>query len=135
MSSPTAAEQLPHWDMSNVYSGLEGADYAAGFQRFSQLLGDLERSFDRLNIRRLPEPPGTASEELAANLAGVIEQLGEVVKLGETLSAFAYAYMTTDSYNAAASREVSRIEVLDTRRQQLGVRLTGWLGSLTPRLH
>jgi pepF/M3 family oligoendopeptidase len=50
--------------------------------------------------------------------------------LAETLESFIHGYVTTNSYDALAQREASRLDLLDTRRQKLSVRLQGWIGSL-----
>ena len=50
--------------------------------------------------------------------------------LAETLDSFIHAFVSTDSYNALAAREASKLELVETRRKQLHVRLQGWLGAL-----
>ncbi len=130
-------EKLPHWDLSNVYSGLEAEDYQRDFARLQQSLSDLERLFDAQNIRRLadsPPPLRQPGAELSELLATVLEQVNQLSRLAETLSSYVYAFYSTDSYNAIAAREVSKLELLGVRRSQLAVRLQGWIGSLAPRL-
>ncbi len=57
-----------------------------------------------------------------------------MARLAETLSAYVYAFYSTDSFNAVAAREVSKLDLLGVRRSQLGVRLQAWIGSLAPLL-
>ena len=40
-----------------------------------------------------------------------------------------HAIFTTNSYDTLAVREMSKLEILDTRRNKLDVRLQGWIGS------
>ena len=108
LALPTS-DSLPRWDSSNVYSGLEAADYRAAFARLDHLLAELERHFDQHQIRRLAElPPAADKAVLAELLADVIGGISAVNRLAETLNSYAYAFYSTDSYDAVAAREVSQ---------------------------
>ena len=129
----STSETLPRWDVSNVYSSLEGDDYRAAFAELDGSLTSLESSFDENGVRRLPNAPGDDAAtigDLTATLAEAIKQTNEVARRYETLESFVHAFFSTNSYDAVAARETSRLEVLDTRRQNLTVRLKGWIGSL-----
>ena len=52
-----AHDQPTRWDLSNVYSGLEGDDYAAAFAELEQQLSDLQAFCDDRQIRRLNDSP------------------------------------------------------------------------------
>lgn len=131
---------LPRWDLSNVFSGLEGEDYRTAFARLESLIAADERFYDERNIRRLTAQstnvgatnaaPTNVAEVAAADLlADILRRANEAARLAETLDSFIYSYLSTDSYDAAAMRETSRLELLETRRQKLAVRLKGWLGA------
>ncbi len=122
------------WDLSNIYSGLDADDYRAAMSDLERQLTDLAEFFDRGGIRRLAEPPSDEVSTLAATLAEALERVNRLLTLSGTLESFVYGCVTTDSYDALASRELSKLELLDTRRRQLRVRLDGWIGSLGPRL-
>jgi pepF/M3 family oligoendopeptidase len=124
---------LPHWDLSNVYAGLEADDYRRDFARLDEGLHRLAEQFDAHGIGRLaeaPSQPGAIRETLVA----IINRANELSRLADTLSAFVYAFFSTDSNDTIAAREVSRLELLAVRRQKLDVRLRAWIGSLTPWL-
>ncbi len=74
------------------------------------------------------------SNALRETLSAVLTRLNELGRLADTLSAFVYAFFSTDSFNAVAAREVSKLELLGVRRQKLDVRLRAWIGSLSPWL-
>jgi hypothetical protein len=46
-----ASEALPRWDTSNIYTGLDAADYQAAFRQLEQQTAELEAHFDQHNIR------------------------------------------------------------------------------------
>ena len=131
---PTTPEKLPHWDLSNIYTGLTAEDYRNDFSRYQSQLDNLEKYFADHSIGRTENDPPGDNDRLAATLAETLNRLNDLSLLGETLSAFVHAIHTTNSYDADAIRETSKLEILGTRRQQLEVRLKGWVGSLGDRL-
>ena len=135
MQSTEAEIDLPsRWNLANIYGGLEADDYRQAVARLESLLAALELLFDRHGVRRHEVMPEEASSVLAARLSEVLQAVNDVWRLAETLESFVHAYVTTDSYDPLAQREMSKLELLDTRRQKLGVRLQGWVGSLAPRM-
>ncbi|HVW35915.1 MAG TPA: M3 family oligoendopeptidase [Pirellulales bacterium] len=128
-----SADQPTRWDMSNVYSSLEGDDYRAAFARLESELAELAAFCDSHGIRRLSEPPA-AGAALAMTLVEAIERVNSTARVAETLDSFIHAFVSTNSYDAIAAREASKLELTDTRRRQLHVRLQGWIGSLAPWL-
>jgi pepF/M3 family oligoendopeptidase len=127
-------EKLPLWDLSNIYAGLAADDYHHDFARYQSLLDKLEQHFQAQSIGRGGQAIDRDNGKLAGALADTLDQLNELSLLGETLSAFVYGVLTTNSYDADAIRETSKLEILGTRRQQLEVRLKGWVGLLGDRL-
>jgi pepF/M3 family oligoendopeptidase len=127
-------EKLPHWDLSNIYGDLTASDYRDDYRRYETLLGSLEKQFDAHAIGRAKKPSAGNDRALAETLAGTLERLNELALVGETLGAFVYGVLTTNSYDADAIRETSKLEMLGTRRQLLEVRLKGWIGAMAERL-
>jgi len=128
----TQAETLPRWDTTNIYASLTSADYAAAQSELAARLDRLEAYFDEHNIRRVEHVAGQGN--LGDALSEALEQVNALTRLAGTLQSFVYAFVSTDSYNAAAARELSKLEIVDTRAQKLRVRLQGWIGSLGPQL-
>ncbi len=130
---------MPRWNTANIYSGLEAEDYRGAFAQLERDLEALALAFDQRGIRRpsaaeaaalAAAPHGAIAGSLELALAG----LNNLARLVGTLDSFVHAFLTTDSYNALAARETSRLEIIGTRREQLDVRLLGWLGAIGPRL-
>ncbi len=137
IAAPTTAKEtaaLPRWDLSPLYGGLDSAEYRHAFTHYERSLIELEAAFDRRNIRRPSVPISATNDELTATLETLLPQLDDALRLAETLDAFLYGLITTNSYDAAANAEYSKLELLGTRRQQLFVRLKGWVGGLEPQL-
>ena len=124
------ADILPRWNLSNIYSSVEGDDYRTAFAKLVADVSAVERLFEEQGIRRLAAPPARANERFAKAAAEIIEKLNAQALLYETLESFIHGLVTTNSYDAAAARELSKLELVDVRRQQLDVRFRGWIGSL-----
>lgn len=129
--SASAVGELPRWKTDNIYSSLEGDDYRAAMEALSDRLDKLSQSFDEHHIRRLTSPPASSNADLAKLVRELLEALNNVALRYSTLDSFIYAFVSTDSYNALAARETSKLELLGTRRQKLDVRFQGWIGSLS----
>jgi pepF/M3 family oligoendopeptidase len=123
-------DQPTRWDLSNVFSSLEGNDYRDACERLTRDLDEIEQLFDRNHVRRLTPPPAEASPELAIKLAEGLRRMNELARLYETLESFIYAFVSANSYDTLAQRELSKLELVDVRRRKLAVRLQGWIGSL-----
>jgi len=133
MIAPLDPHPLPHWDLSNIFGGLEKDDFRHAVTQLEHELTALTRMFDEQGVRRLLHAPA-ASSALAESLGEAIRRTNVVALAYETLESFISAFVTTNSFDAIAAREMSRLEGLDTRRQQLSVRLKAWIGSLAPAL-
>ncbi len=123
-------EELPRWDLSNLFSSLDGDDYQDRFAAFVSQLEQSEAFFETHNVRRIENPTESSLAEYTSVLEELLARLNDLSLRHHTLDAFVYAIFTTDSYNAAAAREVSKLEQLGTRLRKLNVRFQSWLGSL-----
>lgn len=134
MIQATSLDEPTRWDLTNVYSSLEGDDYRADFTQLEQRLADMESLFDTQGIGRGHAPPSASEVDLAPILEDILERANAAAMLAETLDSFIHAFVSTNSYDALAAREASRLELVETRRKQLHVRLQGWLGTIAGQL-
>src|SRR5713226_8290075 len=51
---------LPHWDMSDIFPGLESNAFVEGFTRVVQDINDLAQLFDEYSIQSAGRPQGIA---------------------------------------------------------------------------
>jgi pepF/M3 family oligoendopeptidase len=120
------AEALPHWDLSNVYPGLDTEQFQRDVDELNRQLDELDAFLDAHQIARgnpLPEAPA-----LRSAVDGYLERTNAVLELSGTLGAYVRSFVTTDSYNTAARRWLSRLEQSSVRLRQQGTRFDGWLG-------
>ena len=124
----TATEKLPHWDLSNVYSDLEGDDFKKDLEKVTGLFDDIDAIIEKNGVNRLDNPP-TDLEGTAKVLDDLLNLLNEAVMIFNTLEAYVYAFVTTDSYNKAAARKLSELEQLQVRINKQSTRFQAWVGS------
>lgn len=122
------------WDLSPLFSKLDSDDFRAGMAGLDSELAELHKLLDERQIRKLAQAP-EASAALAADVREVIARVNRIALQAERLDCFLQCLVTTNSYDDAAQRELSRLELLDTRRKQIDVRIQGWIGSLGPVLN
>ncbi|MDZ4820989.1 MAG: M3 family oligoendopeptidase [Planctomycetota bacterium] len=128
------ADALPRWDLSNIFQGIDGNHYINAVAAMEEELRHLETFYDQHHIHRLAEGTKVDAEKTSHTLIHLLNHLNRLLLASETLQAYVYALITTDSFDAAAAREHSKLEILGTRRQQLDVRLKGWVGSWREQL-
>ena len=130
---PETKTQLPHWDLSNVFTGLETKDFEDGLKKLDEQLGELEALVEKYGVGRLAEPPA----DIAATAAGLdefITLMNETWLAYGALRAYVQSYVTTDSYNKVAARRASELEQVSVRVSRIDVRFEAWIGSLAPHL-
>jgi pepF/M3 family oligoendopeptidase len=126
-------EALPHWDLTNVYPGLESEAFNTDRERLAGVLDDLDALIAREGVGRLTEVPSDASAtaEVAREL---ITRLNEALRRGRTLTVFVHSFVTTDSRDTLAARTLSELEKLQVRLRKQLVRFQAYVGSLEPHL-
>lgn len=132
---PKAAPSLgnvPRWDLSNVYSGLESADFKAGIADLQSQLDAIEGYLGEHKIRKNPGGPlQTSTDEQANVLSTLLDKVNAVARLYGTLRAYIASYTTTDSYDQTARRIESEVEQYGVNLQKIDVAISGWVGSLS----
>ncbi|MCK4413871.1 MAG: M3 family oligoendopeptidase [Candidatus Eisenbacteria sp.] len=126
---PQMTEKLPRWDMSNVYPGLESDELERDLSRLREDLETLDGFVQAKGIGRLEQPPMDLAAA-AETLDAFIGRYNDIARVMQTVIAYTYGFLTTDSYNKVAARRMSELEQLEIRLQKCRVRLQGWIGSL-----
>ncbi len=133
MSNESEQYTIPHWDLSNVYPGLESGAYSAAFEEVKAKLDDIDHYVTKWQIDPDVAPsadPAALADTaaLADIISGYVDRMNGLQRLYRTLQVYVYSFVTTDSYNTTAKRCYSELEMLGVRAYQLGVRFQGWLG-------
>ena len=131
MSTKTNA--LPHWDLSNVYPGLESDAFAQDVAELKAQLDALDGYLDANQITS-GAAPASDVDVLSGVVNGYLDRVNAAQGLHTTLHMYVYCFVATDSYNATAKRLFSQMDMLRSRLLQAGVRFKGWLGRIAPLL-
>jgi len=124
------SEALPHWDLSNVYPGLESEEFARAGQRLKSGLDELDSYLEAHGIARGGRVPAGGPPELAAILGGYLERVNALLTLSATLGSYVYAFFSTNSYDAVARKKLSELEALEVRLERQAVLFRGWVGTV-----
>jgi pepF/M3 family oligoendopeptidase len=122
---------LPHWDLSNVYSSLGSGDFSQAIKEVKFLNDELEKFLDLHNISRsntlsLNDNPS----KLAETVAELINRLNKLYCLVNTLHNYTSSFTKTDSYNTEAMQLMSKIREQIVFTEQSHNRIKGWVGTL-----
>ncbi len=121
--------ELPHWDFSTVFPGLESVEFETGFQDVVDAIADMVTLFDDNQINRVDTavPIDDALVDLFENIINRFNAIDEHIHI---LQAYLYGFLTTDSRNTEAQARNSQLLPHLSRLSLLGTRLTAWIGSL-----
>jgi oligoendopeptidase F len=119
--------ELPRWDMSVVYPGLDSPEYERDLRSAVRALDELEGLFDEAQIDRTESP---LNPDLAAGiLERVLPFYNALSDQVWTLGAYVYAFVSVDSRDEYAQARLSELERHSVRLTKLHTRLTAWAGS------
>ena len=122
---------LPHWDMSNVYPGLDSPEFESAVRDVTEKTTALD-SFYKEKIA--PLGAETAPDELAPLVGESIDRFNALYEEASTLQAYISAFVATDSHDELARRRLSEFQQLGVRMRDLGTRFQAWLGRIAPAL-
>lgn len=117
------------WDLGNVYSGMESADFVRDWKKLVKLLNSIELYFKDNNIKKAEKAPAV-TEKTAAVIGHAVEMLNTAISMYMTMESYIYSYYSTDSYNTLASKKISEIEQLSVKISNLDIIFKGYIGSL-----
>lgn len=124
-------ERLPHWDLSNVYAGLESVEFKTDFNRLTSMIDELDAYF----TNTVQQASADSQPALLAQVAGeLIDRINEVQSLAYTLYPYLSSFTTVDSFNTTARRIESQFEMQVARLEELMTRFRGWAGQVALRL-
>jgi pepF/M3 family oligoendopeptidase len=126
---PVTTELLPHWDLSNVYPGLESEEFSQAVGQVKAQLHDLEEYLSIHQIARGASVPSDPAA-LAKIMGGYLDRMNALWRLARTLRAYLLGFVSTDSYNTVARRLLSELEPLLVRLERQEMLFQGWMGAV-----
>ncbi len=127
----TTTSLPPRWDLSNVYPGLDSESFKRDFEMLEGSIDELD-AFLTENSKVLNT--GSSPEKIATTLAALVDKFNAVILLADTLEAYIYSFIATDSYNDQAKRLYSEFQQVDVRLWVQRMRFQSFLGTIASRL-
>lgn len=114
--------------MTVVYPSLTSSEFVKDFEALLGAFDDLKALFNECGIERRETVPMTA--ETVSTFESVVNQFNAVLTDLETMQAYLYAFIETDSRDAVAQARFSELRQHLVTLDQLETRLTAWIGGL-----
>jgi pepF/M3 family oligoendopeptidase len=126
----TAVEtnELPRWDLSALYPGLDTPEFAEGFDHLLRGIDHLSDLFDDVGITAT----SVSRSETApvADFERVLNALNDVSQQLESMGSYLYGCISTDSRNELAQARFSQFQERAVALDKLQTRFTAWVGTL-----
>jgi len=120
--------ELPRWDLSVLFPGLDSPEFVEGFDRLHSGVDHLTQLFDDVGIaaastRRSQTAPVVEFER-------VLTTLNEVSQQFDSMGAYLFGCISTDSRNELAQARFSQFQECAVALDKLQTRFTAWVGTL-----
>lgn len=121
----TTTVPLPHWDLSDVFPGLDSREYRAAREQYGAEVIRLEALFDERDIRggdplEVDEKSVAAFEEALGATNAILEQL-------KLVSAYLASFVTTNARDDKAQAEMSGMQRENARLSRLRTRFDAYM--------
>ncbi|MGI8643869.1 MAG: M3 family oligoendopeptidase [Thermomicrobiales bacterium] len=128
MTGAATSATLPHWDMTVVYPGLDSPEFKQEFDALLASFQELEQYFDERGVERRDDIP--VSAEFVSIFEEVLNRYNAVLTDLETMWAYLYAFIETDSRDTVAQARFSELRQRMVTLDQLGTRFDAWVGAI-----
>jgi len=123
-----SSNDLPHWDVSVVYPGLDSIEFEKGFTKTIQEINDLITLFNAYEIKEqsdfhLDDTVVKVFDQLISRYNGVLDEV-------RTMRAYIRSFISTNSRNTIAQEKWSLFQPELVKLDILGTRFTAWIGAL-----
>jgi len=118
-----ATAVLPRWDLGNVYPGIDSKEFARDLEGLEQAL-DLIHRHDADTLQACT--PKTPAPALARALDCAVELFNRAFLLSSTLKVYVESFVSTNSYDTAAAKRLSELEIVQVRVRQAWTRFQVW---------
>jgi pepF/M3 family oligoendopeptidase len=115
----------PHWDLSNVYPGLDSPALARDIDWVRENTESIRQMYqDKLVKVDASASPAAINEAIST----VIDRLNVLMEKARTINAYLHSFISTDSFNKEAMRMDSEFDLVLVGVQKLSVLLEAWIG-------
>lgn len=127
----TTSKELPRWDLTNVYPSLDSKEFSEASKKMVKMIDTMGDYLEEHNIDPTKSPENKDPAHLAEVAGGFIELANDTIRFAQTLSAFIYSYVSTDSFDNAAQKALSEWEQANVPLDKhINITFQGWVGQI-----
>ncbi len=130
MTATDAAERLPHWNLDDIFPGLDSQPFEQAARQLATQLDDLDAFLKDHGIHPdsadMPSVPGV--EAVTDAIDGYLQHMSAAMQLNAKLRLYVWCLRDTDSTNELAARRLSELDPYTVRLRQQRTQFEGWLG-------
>ncbi len=123
----TEPSELPRWSVSDIHPDLESRSFLDAQERIGAEVERLVSLFDDLKIRATEPRPASPADGAAADAA--IAAYNRVSGELDTLGAYVYASVSTNSRDTVAKAAMSELDPVESKLRPLLARLADWVSA------
>ncbi len=120
------AKTPPHWDLSNVYPGLDSPELAADIAWVKDSTAALNKIFQEELKQVTPE---STPEDINFAISTMVDQMNALIQKAVTIRVYLNSFLSTDSFNQEALRLGSQFDQVMVGIQKVSVVLEAWVGT------
>ncbi|HVE93298.1 MAG TPA: M3 family oligoendopeptidase [Acidimicrobiales bacterium] len=121
----TTTAPLPHWDLSDVFSGLDSREFAAAREQYGANIARLEAMFDERDIRG--GAPLDTDEKSVSAFEDALRATNELLNQLRLINAYLASFVTTNTRDDRAQAELSGMQRENARLSRLRTRFDAYM--------
>lgn len=119
------------WDVSNVFPGLESPEFKSAVKETEFRIKELTNYFQ---THLAPLTDQSSDQQFNSSLGIYLDLLNTTITLQGKISNYLYAFISTDSYNKLAQKNLSEFEQLTIETRKHEVVFKSWLKQFSNRI-
>jgi len=121
----------PHWDLSNVYSGLDSQDLSKDIEWVKEKTESVRQAYQEKWVKVTPASPLKAINEAFSMM---LDQTNLLLEKAVTIQAYLHSFISTDSFDQKALQMGSQFDMVMVNIQKVSVVLEAWVGQFMEQL-
>jgi pepF/M3 family oligoendopeptidase len=121
----------PHWDLTNVYPGLDAPALVKDIDWVKTTTEALQKLYQE-KLARIDT--GSSPETINQAISEMVDQMNALMEKAYTIRAYLHSFVSTDSFNQQAAQVMSQFERVLVGIQKVSVLLEAWVGQFKDML-
>ncbi len=119
------ANTIPHWDLTNVYPGLDSPELTKDIDWVKASTESLRQFYQEKLVK---EKASSSPETINTLMSAMVDKINALMEKAITIQAYLHSFMATDSFNKEAMRMGSEFDQVMVGIQKVSVLVESWVG-------